>query len=146
MAIHLGIDYGLERTGIAISDPDGRLAFPLATLRLKDYGNRHRLLDGLASLAIDHGAEILVMGLPLHGDGSENLMCRQTRNVAKRLLRRLPLPLYWAPEYLSSAAAEADLREVGLDSKQMKKLLDQQAACHILNSFLSQHYRPGEQT
>lgn len=134
----LAIDYGLERTGLAISDPDARIAFPLQTLSLSRHGTRKRLLDALANVAQETGAEAIVIGLPLHCDGSENLMVRQTRNMAERLKRRLPLPFYWMPEILSSEEAIADLKECGLRGKKLKSVVDQQAACRILSSFLAQ--------
>ena len=40
----VAVDYGLARTGLAASDPDGRLAFPLATLRLEDFTDRKAFL------------------------------------------------------------------------------------------------------
>lgn len=138
MPKYLAVDYGLERTGLAISDPDGRIAFPLQTLCLSKHGTRKSLLDELARVAREAGAEAIVIGLPLHCDGSENLMVRQTRNMADRLKRRLPLPFYWMPEILTSEEANADLKECGLRGKKLKALLDQQAACHILSSFLAQ--------
>lgn len=134
----LAIDYGLERTGLAISDPDARIAFPLRTLSLSRHGTRKRQLDALANVAQETGAEAIVIGLPLHCDGSENLMVRQTRNMAERLKRRLPLPFYWMPEILSSEEAIADLKECGLRGKKLKSVVDQQAACRILSSFLAQ--------
>lgn len=138
MPKYLAIDYGLERTGLAISDPDARIAFPLRTLCLSSYGTRKSFLDALARMAREAGAEAVVIGLPLHCDGSESLMVRQTRNMAERLKRRLPLPFYWMPEILSSEQARADLKECGLRGRKLKSVLDQQAACRILSSFLAQ--------
>lgn len=135
---YLGIDYGLRRTGLALSDPDGKLAFPLATLDLASFPNRAGLLDALAQIAIRNNAEALVMGLPLHGDGSESETSRQVRNASQRIMRRLPLPMYLMPEYLSSACAESELKEAGLRGSRLRAALDQQAACRILASFLEQ--------
>lgn len=134
----MGIDYGLKRTGLAISDPEGLIAFPLATLNLDDLGSRKALLDELAGLARQKGAEALVLGLPLHADGGESLTSVQVRNVAPRIIRRLQLPMYWMPEYFSSSEARRDLSEAGLSGSELKAVLDQQAACRILSSFLEQ--------
>lgn len=137
----MAADYGLERAGLAISDPDGKIAFPLTTLRLAECGTRKAMLDKLAALAREHGAEAMVVGLPLYPDGSENFICRQTRNMAARLKRRLSLPFYWMPEALSSEEAERDLLAAGLRGAKLKTVLDQQAACLILKSFLAQPER-----
>lgn len=131
----LGIDYGLERTGLAITDPDGIMAFPLKTLRLSDFKSRAELLDAIAACALKENAEIIVIGLPAFADGEENLTCRQIRNIAKRLRNRIDLPIFFEPEFLSSQQALADLRMAG--RRNAKEVLDQQAACVILESFLS---------
>lgn len=133
----LGIDYGLARTGIAACDPDGVLAYPLKTLRLEDFSGRKALLDTLAALAADEGVEAVVMGLPLLDDGGDSLTTRQVRRVAERLKRRLSVPLYFMPEFLSSEEAWFDLREAGVRRPRRKDVLDQQAAVRILQSFLS---------
>lgn len=138
MTRYLGIDYGLERTGLAISDREGKMAFPLTTLSLKEQGNRKNLLAALADIARANGAEALVMGLPLHADGSENEMVRIVRNIATRIRRRLPLPFYWMPEALTSEEARHDLVTAGLSGRELKQVLDQQAACRILSCFLNQ--------
>ena len=131
------VDYGLARTGLAVSDPDGRMAFPLATVRLQDYPDRKLFLAALAEKIIETGAEAVVVGLPLTQDGEESLTTRQVRNVTQRLKRRVPLPFYYMVEELSSEEAWADLREAGLKMRKRKAVLDQQAAVRILSSFLS---------
>ena len=133
----MSIDYGLARTGLAASDPEGRLAFPLATLRLSDFADRKAFLAGLAAAIAGAGAAGVVMGLPLLPDGSESLTTRQVRNVTERLKRRVDLPFYFMPEELSSEEAWADLREAGLKRAKRMAALDQQAAVRILASFLA---------
>lgn len=133
----VGIDYGLARTGLAVSDPAGRLAFPLATLRLEDFPHRKAFLAALAECVAKAGAEAVVVGLPLHLDGEESLTTRQVRNMTQRLKRRVPLPFYFMPETLSSEEAWSDLREAGLKMRKRKSVLDQQAAVRILSSFLA---------
>jgi putative Holliday junction resolvase len=133
----VAVDYGLASTGLAVSDPEERLAFPLRTLCLADHPDRKALLDALAEAIAATGAQAVVMGLPLLPDGEESLTTRQVRNVTRRLQRRVPLPFYFMPEELSSEEAWADLREAGLDARRRKAVLDQQAAVRILESFLA---------
>lgn len=133
MDTYLAIDYGLERTGLAISDPDGRMALPLCVLKLADYGKRSRQLDALAEIARSYKTDAVVIGLPLHEDGSESLMARCARNVGSRIKRRLNQPVFLEPEFLSSFEAEQDLAAL----KHWRKHLDAQAACRILYSFLA---------
>ena len=133
----VAVDYGLARTGLAASDPEGRLAFPLATLRLEDFTDRKAFLAALAERIAEAGAEAVVVGLPLTLDGEETMTTRQIRNVTERLTRRVPLPFFFMIEALSSEEAWADLREAGLKMRKRKAVLDQQAAVRILSSFLS---------
>ncbi|WP_165078621.1 MULTISPECIES: Holliday junction resolvase RuvX [unclassified Desulfovibrio] len=133
-----GIDYGLARTGLAVSDPEGRVAFPLATFHLEDFTGRSALLDALADRIREEGAGAVVMGLPLLLDGGESLTTRQVRNVTARLKRRLELPIYYMPELLSSEEAAQDLREAGLSREKARAVLDRQAAARILASFLAE--------
>lgn len=138
MPKYLGIDYGLQRVGLAITDPEGKIAFPLRTLHLAHYPRRSALLDDIALTARKEGAMEIVIGLPLFYNGGENLMCRQIRNMSHRLKRRLDAPIHFMPEALSSEEALADLKESGMKRNKFRDVLDQQAACRILQSFLAQ--------
>lgn len=133
----MGVDYGLARTGLAVSDPEGRLAFPLVTLRLEEHAGRKEFLAALAARIRAEAAGAVVMGLPLLDDGTDSLTTRQVRNITARLKRRLNLPVFYMPELLSSEEAWADLREAGVRVGKRKAVLDQQAAVRILASFLA---------
>lgn len=133
----MGIDYGLARTGLAASDPEERLAYPLDTLQLKDFPTRKAFLAALAERITYEKTEGVVVGLPLLDDGSDSLSTRQVRNFAERLKRRVALPVFFMPEFLSSEEAWSDLREAGLALHKRKAVLDRQAATRILSSFLS---------
>ena len=115
-----GIDYGLERTGLAVSDPSEQLVFPLKTVYFKDFGNRSAMLDGVAKALSDAGCEACVLGIPLVPGREESLTCRQIRNVLLRLQRRLPVPFYLVDECLSSEAALARLKEAGVSGRKRK--------------------------
>jgi putative Holliday junction resolvase len=133
----VGIDYGLARTGLAVSDPEGRMAFPFGVLRLRDFPNRKTLLAALAARIAEAGAEAVVMGLPLRADGQESETTRQVRNVTERIKRRIALPVYFMPELLSTVEALQDLRQAGVKAARLRAVLDQQAAVRILTSFLA---------
>lgn len=131
---YLALDYGMKRTGVAVSDPEGRMAFPRRTMRM---GTRRAFFDEVAALVLEERPDALVIGLPLLLDGGESLMTRQARNIAASLARRVDLPLYLMPETLSSHEAEHDLREAGRREKDLRAVVDQQAAVRILESFLN---------
>lgn len=132
----MGIDYGLERTGAAISDPAGKIAFPFFTFTLSAYPNRRALIDDLVKKALDEGVEGIVMGWPTNLAGQETLMCRRVRNFAERIKRRVDIPVFFISEVLTSEIAKNFLVAAGKKKEKLRKALDAQAACIILQSFL----------
>jgi putative holliday junction resolvase len=130
----LGIDFGTKRVGLAISDPDGRLAFPRPAI---ERSTRDSLFEALVGLVAAEGVGAVVVGLPLTMDGCESLTTRQARNFAESLARRVSVPVHLVDERLSSAAAEEQLKEAGLCSRKSRKRLDSQAAVQILETWLA---------
>ncbi len=130
---HLGIDFGLKRVGLAVSDPSGGMSFPLGTL---ERTTRERLFAELLEVIEREGVERIVIGLPVTPDGEDSLTARQARNFAASLGRRTEVPIVFADESYSSAAAEAQLREAGLCGAKLKRALDAQAAALILTDYL----------
>ncbi|MBU2842607.1 Holliday junction resolvase RuvX [Acidithiobacillus thiooxidans] len=128
----LGIDFGERRIGIAVLGELGWAPQGVATLRNGESGPDW---EGFARILKDWQPRAIVLGLPLNMDGSEGLMVRRVRNFAKSLQRRFPLPVHWVDERLSSHAAEWMLKERALSAKQRAGLLDQAAACEILQTF-----------
>ncbi|SKA73361.1 putative holliday junction resolvase [Paucidesulfovibrio gracilis DSM 16080] len=130
----LGIDFGLKRVGLAISNPEGTMAFPrsaiVRTTKDKFFKELLDVIDG-------EGVEHIVVGLPLALDGSDTETTRQARNFAQRLGRRTPLPIELVDERLTSAEAEERLKEAGLCGKKRKARLDSQAAVIILETWLA---------
>lgn len=129
----LAVDFGLKRVGLAISDPNGRLALPYKTLVKKD---NLQLMAQLKQIVDTEQVECLVVGLPLSLEGEETLSSRQARNFARRLGKVASVPVYLQDETLTSSEASQRLNESGLCGRRQKPVLDQMAAAIILESFL----------
>lgn len=130
----LGIDFGLKRVGLAITDPDGMLASPRGTI---ERTTRNKCFDDLKAIIESERVELVVVGLPLGLDGQETETTRQARNFAESLARRVDVPVELMDERLSSAQAETELKEAGLRCPRKRKAaLDSQAATIILRSWL----------
>ena len=129
----LGIDYGQSRTGIAITDAGGRMAFPRCVLR-KD--TRRSFFANLCTLIATEAPQAIVVGLPLPESGGESLSTRQVRNFVQSLKRRVELPIYYMEEFLSTHEAREQFCAAG--HKPANGELDQQAAVRILESFLNE--------
>ncbi|MCT4626135.1 Holliday junction resolvase RuvX [Halodesulfovibrio sp.] len=130
---YIAIDYGTKRTGLAASDTGGNMAFPRKTLLMK---TRDKFFAELLEFIEQEEPIAIVVGLPKSLAGEETLMSRQVRNFLARLRRRCDLPIFVVEEALSSFEAELELRDAGLKGHEIDKVVDQQAAVRILESFL----------
>lgn len=134
---YLGIDFGMKRTGIAATDSSGSMAFARRTITRK---NRAQFWREMEQLLADEQPDALVVGLPLHADGSDGETALHVRAFVKDLKRRFSGPVFQADEALTSAMARQDMNNVYERTGQAipRDKLDQQAAVHILDAFLRQ--------
>ncbi len=131
---YLAIDYGQKRVGIAVSDAGGHMAFPKTTLQRNEQNVFFReLLELIAA----ENADAIILGLPLNLDDEETEAGAKVRTFAQRLFEHIEQPIYLVNEALTSFAAEEDLKDAGLNAKRRAAVLDQQAAVHILETFMS---------
>jgi len=121
----LALDHGAARCGVAISDPTGTLATPLATVERPES---RRGLSALASLAAERGVERVVVGLPLTLRGEEGDQAGEARAFAARLEARLAVPIEFLDERLTTRQAVRTGGAAGLDSR---------AAAHLLEAYLA---------
>ncbi len=136
----LGIDLGDARIGLALSDPDGILAMPLATI---PKTTKRKGLDGedvgeIVALIRQHEVVEVVMGLPVMLDGSFGSSAKKAGDFAVRLRRQLgrSIPVKFADERMTTVLAQARLHEAGRDVRSSRKIIDQAAAVEILQSWL----------
>jgi putative Holliday junction resolvase len=129
----LGLDLGTKTIGVAVSDPDRRLATGVETVQRKAFrADAARLL----SLAAERNAAGFVLGLPINMDGSEGPRAQSTRAFARNLSALTDLAIGLWDERLSTAAVEREL--IGLDVSRAKRaeVIDQHAAIFILQGAL----------
>ena len=133
--VHLGVDVGDARVGVAVSDPDGMLATPLVTLA---RDRRHDAdIEALAGLAGEHEAVAVVVGLPRSLSGREGPAARGVRRYAQRLLARIaPIPVHMMDERLTTVEAGRTLSQRGVRGRRQRAVVDQAAAVLILQAWL----------
>ena len=130
----LGIDFGLKRVGLAVSDPMQIIARALETMQ---YQSRKELLRRLVESIRQHEIVGVVIGLPRHMDGSEGEMAKTVRDLMAELARRVAIPIVAWDERLSSVQAQRALREMGISARNTKRGdVDRLAAVFILQSYL----------
>lgn len=76
----IGIDFGTKRTGVAVSDEEGRIAFPLAVIP-----TTRMLAEDILKLAEDRGVKTFVLGNSIDGSGKENPIMGHVHLLAERL-------------------------------------------------------------
>lgn len=129
----LGLDVGDRTVGMAISDGAWSLASPIGTIQRRKFTqDAERLLAAVDER--DVGA--LVVGLPVHMDGSEGKRCQKTRQFAKNLLGLRDLPVAFWDERLSTAAVERAMLAEDRTRRQRAKSIDTAAAAWILQGAL----------
>lgn len=120
--MYIGIDYGTKRVGVAISDEEGRVAFPLETVPEKEA------LGRLQALAAERKVHTFVIGESKNFAGEDNPVMARIKPFAERL-REIPgARVIFEPEFMTSAAA--------VTSGVAEEHLDAAAAALILQSFL----------
>lgn len=132
----LGFDFGERRIGVAVGNTVVGIAHPLQTIDTESNDERFKQI---AALIAEWQPGQLVVGLPMHLDGTEHELSRLCRKFANRLHGRFNLPVTLVDERLSSAEASQSLKEAGIGGRRQKPMLDQVAAQHILQSFLDSH-------
>ena len=132
----LCLDYGDRRVGLAISDLDWKMAFPLKVLK------SHGVFDPLFEIISDRSVSLLVIGLPLSLDGGKS--GKQLSKVEKFTEKLLSLienrdlnidVLYW-DERLSTVAAKRTFDSLNLPLSRYNKNIDKMAASFILQGVL----------
>jgi len=132
----IGIDFGRRRIGLAVADPEGRIATPRETLA-RPRGKRPPY-GAIAEVAREINAQGVVLGLPLAPSGAETEWCAEVRRFGDDLARRLKLPVVYQDERMTSARAEKALRaaDLGRQRRQDKGIVDAAAATFILQAWL----------
>lgn len=132
----LAIDYGLKRTGLAVTDPLKIIATPLTTV------DTSALLDYLKAYFAKETVERIIIGLPLKDDGNDTHITQNVKSFSQVLRKHFPnIPLDFVDESRTSIYAAKSLYESGIkkSKRRDKKLLDTVSATLILQEFLEEH-------
>lgn len=126
MAKLMGIDYGSKRVGIALSDENGKIAFPHAV-----FPNDRTLMGDLTALAKRHQVSEIVIGESKRSRDEENPIAARARALGLELERETTARVHFEPEYYSSQEVRTHTGATRVDAE---------AAAVILNSFLTKRY------
>lgn len=132
----LGVDFGMKRIGLAVSDPTGTIATPLETVKRR--AGKRPPFKQIENSVEDYDIEHVVIGLPLALSGEENDWCAEVRDMGAKLATRLGVEASFVDERMTSVRAQRAVRAVGLSrtARRDKGRVDAGAAQLILQSWL----------
>ncbi|MGZ8630576.1 MAG: Holliday junction resolvase RuvX [Actinomycetota bacterium] len=129
----LGLDLGDARIGVAISDPDRRVAVPHGTIR---SGQPPGELKAVAALVEELEATTVVVGHPRSMSGASGPRAQLAEAFAEALRTMISVPVLLQDERLTTVEAERSLRAAGVGGRRRRRVVDESAAALILGAWL----------
>jgi putative Holliday junction resolvase len=133
----LAFDFGTRRVGVAVGNTLTRTAHALETIDAPDATRR---FAAIAALLDEWRPSRLVVGLPVHADGTEHAMTAGARRFAGELERRHALPVVLVDERWTSEIARRQLAASGHGGRAARGLRDRVAAQMILQAWLDERH------
>ncbi|MDP2917942.1 MAG: Holliday junction resolvase RuvX [bacterium] len=124
----LSLDYGEKRVGVAVSDPENRVAFKRETIA---YRSQEELIKKLERICREEKIEKIVIGLPISLSGKDSDQTKTVRDFAKYVKIKLNKDVVLEDERLTSKEA----------ARNGVKDLDSESARLILQSYLDKKFR-----
>lgn len=127
----LGIDFGLKKIGLALSDSESKLAVPWGTMEVKS--SLDKVVEKIKDLCQREKVGKIVIGLPESG------LVEKIKRFGDNLTQATNLPVFFEDESLTSKEALAKMIESGIKKKARRKKEDQIAAALILQNYLERN-------
>ena len=131
----IGIDFGLAKVGLAISDPSRVIALPLKVIR---YKNKEDLISELKNISEERDVKKFVIGYPISMDYKENEMTKIIDNF-KQDMENVNFEVVLEDERLSSEYAKKIMIEQDVKVSRNKEMVDLTAASIILQTYLDRN-------
>ena len=136
MSRKLGIDYGENRTGIAITDELGITAQGLETIT--SNGNDKIILKRLAEILETYSIDTFVVGNPLNMDGTKSKRSEKTEQFIHKLKSRFNnILIVSIDERLTTVEAHKTMNALNVQSKKKRAIVDTISAVYILESYIN---------
>jgi putative Holliday junction resolvase len=136
----IGIDFGMARIGIAVSDETKIIAMKLMTL--KTESKTEKTIDKLLleikkhQESLNYEVDVIVIGMPLMMSGKTGFLADEVKNFIALMQKVTTIPLATWDERLTSVQADRSMRESNMTRKERSKLSDTVAAVIILQNYL----------
>jgi len=140
----LAVDFGMKRIGFAIGNTLAGTASPIEPLNRK---NSKQVLQHIAALVSEYDISQILMGYPLHMDGTATYITTQVEHFTRRLKKAMEpdIPVQYVDERLSSFEAQEELKSMTLSpGKKHKQYIDSMSAVILLRRFMESPQPPKE--
>jgi putative Holliday junction resolvase len=130
----LGLDLGSKRIGVALCDPDERVATPLTVVeRSKSRAHDHA---NIAKLVAEYEVEAVVVGLPVNMSGKVTAAAQSAKEETEQLRAALGIPVHLHDERLTTVTADRSLMEMEMKADARRRVVDKVAAAVMLQAYL----------
>ena len=129
----LAIDYGMSRTGIAVSDPTGLIASPYRVIPSRNY---EKLLLGVGEVLAEIKPDRVILGYPGRTDGAKSEMCDRVERFRDEIIQRFGVTPQLLDEKYTTVIASRMLQDGGTRAKDQRKTIDAAAAAVLLQGYL----------
>jgi putative holliday junction resolvase len=130
----VALDPGTKRVGVAVCDEHRVVTRPLPVIQRTSW---KKLLLQVKEILAGFDAVALVVGLPYNFDGTESEMTAEARDMARKFVLSLDIPVYLQDERATTYEARGRLWKAGLEGNELRAAVDSEAATIILNDFLN---------
>jgi len=130
----LGLDLGSKRIGVALCDPDERVATPLTVVQRA--GTRREDHAKIAALVAEYEAGAVVVGLPLNMQSKVTAAAQNAMSETEQLRAALEVPVHLHDERLTTVTADRSLIEMEMRADARRRVVDKVAAAVMLQSFI----------
>ena len=132
----MGLDFGSNTVGVAISDPLLITAQGIEIIRRKDANKLRQTLARIEELVEEYQVEQIVLGFPKNMNGTDGERVELTLDFKDKLERRTGLIVHDWDERLTTVAADKAMIEAKIRRENRKNYVDMIAATFILQGFL----------
>jgi len=132
----LAIDPGSKWIGIAVSDPTGTIARPLAILK---HLSQDKDVHSIIELAKKNEASKIIIGHSLDDEGLPNSQSQSAERLAKTIRSKTNIPVEFWDETGSTKVVQKAWIQMGVPRRKRRSRQDDLAATYILQSYLDAH-------
>lgn len=129
----LSIDYGDKKIGLAISDKNEKLASRFLTLENK---SQKKSIIEIKKIILEENIQKIIIGIPV-GFKGDSAQTRNIKEFSAKLSENIETPIIEMNEVFTSNMAKENLLQAGVKSKNIKEIIDQEAARIILQDYLN---------